>query len=135
MSLTLHLESATQYERFEEVESFVGEDASGSFGLLPGHARFMTVLEFGLSRFRAAGGEWQYVAAPGAVLSLAGGDLHLSARRYLRGGDFERISTALREQLAAEEQALGEIKHSVRRLEGEMLKRLWQLGRDSEQAP
>jgi len=135
MKLVLHLESAMQYERFEDVESFVGEDASGSFGLLPGHARFMTVLEFGLSRFRIAGGEWQYVAAPGAVLSLAGADLHLSARRYLRGADFGRISAALREQLAAEERSLREIKHSVRRLESEMLKRLWQLGRELEEAP
>ena len=38
------------------VTSFVGEDASGSFGLLPRHDRFMTVLTFGLARLLLADG-------------------------------------------------------------------------------
>jgi len=36
--LTLLLESAGQSERITGVSSFVAEDASGSFGILPGHA-------------------------------------------------------------------------------------------------
>ena len=35
--------------------SFIGEDDSGSFGILAGHARMMTMLGFGLARFRAGG--------------------------------------------------------------------------------
>ena len=35
-TFTLHLESSTQYERIEHVVSFVGEDDSGSFGILAG---------------------------------------------------------------------------------------------------
>ncbi len=131
-SLTLHLESATQYERIENVESFVSEDASGSFGILPGHARMCTVLEFGLARFRTAGAGWQFLAAPGAVIRLAADELHFSTRRYLRGADFERVRTALREQLQAEETALRDVSQSLRRLEEEMLKRLWKLGRAGE---
>ena len=131
-ALTLHLEGARQYERIENVASFVGEDASGSFGILPGHAPMCTVLEFGLARFRAAGGEWQFIAAPGAVLRLAGQELHFSTRRYLRDADFERVRVALREQLLAEENALRDIRNGLRRLEEEMLKRLWKLGRAGE---
>ena len=33
----VHLQSATQYERIENVVSFIAEDDSGSFGILPGH--------------------------------------------------------------------------------------------------
>lgn len=131
-TLLLHLESATQYERIENVVSFVGEDASGSFGILPGHARMCTVLEFGLARFRAAGAEWQFLAAPGAVLRLAEDGMHYSARRYLRDSDLARVRVALREQLVAEENALREVRNSLRRLEEEMLKRLWKLGRSGE---
>jgi len=128
-ALNLHLESSTQYEKVEGVESFVGEDASGSFGILPGHAPFLTVLEFGLARFRVAGGTWEYVAAPGAVVRLGGEDLHFSARHYLRGADREQISTALRVQLAREEQALREVRQSLWQLENGMLRRLLKLGR------
>lgn len=130
----LHLESATQYERVEDVESFIGEDTSGSFGILPGHERMSTVLEFGLARFRVAGEEWQFVAAPGAVLRFVDSELHFSARRYLRGHDLEIVRTALQQELLAEEEALQSVKGSLRRLEEEMLKRLWRLGRGREAA-
>jgi len=43
-TFTLHLRDASQYERIEGVESFVGRDESGSFGILAGHARMMTAL-------------------------------------------------------------------------------------------
>ena len=53
-TFVLHLQSATQNERIEKVESFVGRDASGSFGILAGHAPFMTSLVFGMARIGMA---------------------------------------------------------------------------------
>jgi F-type H+-transporting ATPase subunit epsilon len=128
-TFSLHLESSTQYERVEKVVGFVGEDESGSFGILPGHARMVTVLRFGLARFRVVRQDWEYVALPGAVVYFFDNQLHLSSRHYLRGKKFETISTALQEELRAEEEALREMKRSLSRLEEEMLKRLWELGR------
>jgi F-type H+-transporting ATPase subunit epsilon len=133
-TLVLHLESATQYERIENVVSFVAEDASGSFGILPGHARMSTVLEFGLARFRTAGTDWEFLAAPGAVVHHVDDQLHFSTRRYLRDASFERMRAALQEQLVAEEEALRAVKQSLRRLEEEMFKRLWKLKRGGETA-
>ena len=133
-TFALHLESATQYERINNVISFVGEDASGSFGILPGHARMMTLLEFGLARFRIADEDWQYLAVPGAVLYQQDNQLHVCARRYLRGTDYELISTALREQLLVEEESLRAVKQSLRHLEEEMFKRLWKLQHGGEAA-
>ncbi|MEZ5354322.1 MAG: hypothetical protein R2762_16920 [Bryobacteraceae bacterium] len=126
---TLHLASATQYERLEGVVSFVGEDASGSFGILAGHARTMTLLRFGLARFRIAGGGWEYLAAPGALVYFARNELHLATRRYVRGNDFGLIQATLEQEFRAEEGALRTVKQSLRRLEGEMLKRLLQINR------
>lgn len=128
-TFTLHLQSATQYERIEGVASFVGEDASGGFGILAGHARVMTALVFGLARFRQAEGPWQYLALPGALLYGVGDDLFLSTRRYLRDEDAARIGRALDQELLAEETALRTVKDSLRRLEEELFKRLWRLGR------
>lgn len=128
-AMTLHLESPVRHEQFDDVSSFVAEDASGSFGILPGHERLLTVLEFGLARFRNSGGPWQYVAAPGAVVYHAAGELHFSTRHYVLGNDFEKIQDALRQELMAEERALEEIKQSLRGLEEAMLKRIWEMGR------
>jgi F-type H+-transporting ATPase subunit epsilon len=128
----MHLQSATQYERVENVTMFVGEDASGSFGILAGHHRMMTPLQFGLARFRTDGSDWQFLALPGGMLYFVNNELVLSTRRYLRDRDCTRITQALEQQLRREEAALRELKESLHRLEEEMFKRLWRLGRGRE---
>ena len=132
-TFVLQLQSATQFERIENVIAFVGEDASGSFGILPGHARMMTLLVFGLARFRIFDQDWEFLALPGALAYFVDGQLNLSTRRYLRSKDYEHLSVALRDELLAEEETLGHMKQSVRRLEEEMLRRLRKVkpGRDS----
>ena len=131
-TVPMHLESTTQYERIEEVISFIGEDDSGSFGILPGHARMMTLLRFGLARFRVLGEDWEYLALPGALAYFLDGELHLSTRHYLRGKDYDGISTALEQELLVEEDKLQVVKQSLHRLEEEMFKRFWKLKRTGE---
>ena len=128
----MHLQSATQYERIDNLESFVGEDASGSFGILPGHARMMSLLGFGLARFRIALQDWEFLALPGGLVYFVDGQLYLNTRRYLRGKDYDRLAVLLRKELLAEEEALREMKQSMRRLEEEMLKRLWKMQQSGE---
>ena len=128
----IQLESTTQYEQVENVISFIGEDDSGSFGVLPGHARMMTLLRFGLARFRVLGQDWEYLALPGALAYFLDGELHLSTRHYLRGKDYDRISAALEQELLVEEDNLQVVKQSLHRLEEEMFKRLWKLKRTGE---
>ncbi len=97
----------------------------------PAHSRMMSLLTFGLARFRVAGQEWEYVAVPGALAYFVDGQLHLSTRRYLRGKALDKMTAALRQELQAEEDALRETRQSIKRLEEEMLKRLWNLSRGS----
>lgn len=130
-TFVLHLQSGTQYERFEDAVSFVGVDDSGSFGILAGHARMMTCLSIGLACFRKAGGAWRFLAQPGAVLYFADNQLYLSTRRYLHDPDYKHVSAALREELLADEEKLRGIRESLHRLEDEMLKRMWSLQRDA----
>jgi len=126
---TLRLQDATRGEEVMGVTSFVGEDASGSFGILAGHARMMATLMIGLARFRTGDGTWQYLALPGAVLYFHDNVLTLSTRRYLQDSDYMRISEALQQQLLAEEEDLHVLKESLHRMEEEILKRLSELGR------
>jgi F-type H+-transporting ATPase subunit epsilon len=126
-TFTLHLQDATHHERVERVESFVGTDASGSFGVQAGHERMITSLVFGLARYRVLGEAWQYVALPRALLYMREGELYVSARRYFRDADYRRMSDALGAQLRTEEQALQQVHDSLRRMEEAMFKRLWEL--------
>jgi F-type H+-transporting ATPase subunit epsilon len=125
---TLRLQDATRAEEIAGVISFVGEDSSGKFGILAGHARSMTSLVIGLARFRVADGSCMYLAAPGAVLYFNDDLLTLSTRHYLLDSDYMRISQTLQQQLLAEEEALYTMKASLRRMEQEVLKGLWKMG-------
>ena len=129
-SYTLHLHDSRNSLCVTEVASFVGEDESGRFGILPGHARMMTVLLFGLARFRCLGEDsWQYLAMPGGVLYFADNTLHLGCRQYLLDKDYQRISRRLVEELLAEEELLDEVRLSVKRMEEALFKRLYEMGR------
>jgi len=83
-SFTLRLYDSRKNLYVEDVASFVGADESGCFGILSGHARMMTVLVFGLARFRRMEKKaWEYLAMPGAVLYFADNTLSLTCRHYL----------------------------------------------------
>ena len=125
----LQLQDATRSEAIAGVTSFVGEDASGSFGILAGHARMMTILVIGLARFRIGAGDWKYLALPGAAVYFHADVLTLSTRHYLLDDDYMRISQALQQQLLDEEQLLHATKQSLHRMEEEVLRRLWEMGR------
>ena len=126
---TLRLQDASRVEEITDVSSFVGEDSSGSFGILAGHARMMASLITGLARFRRAGGETTYLALPGALLYFNGKLLTLTTRHYFLDTDYMRIIDTLERQLLAEEAALQSIKTSLHQMEEEVLKRLWEMGR------
>jgi len=127
-SFTLLLHDATHGERIADVTIFVGWDDSGSFGLLAGHERFMTMLSWGLARFQTVDGRWQYLALPGGLLSFRNNTATISTRRFLRDDDADRISRTLEEHLSVEEGSLRAMKQSLNRLEEEMFKRLWRMG-------
>lgn len=129
-TFTLILRDATHVERFQDVTSLVAEDASGSFGILAGHERMMTILVFGLARFRLRETAWRYLALPGGVLYAVGDEVSISTRRFLIGEDYENISAALQEQLLLEESNLKALKKSLHSMDQEVLQRMWAMGRE-----
>ena len=125
----LRLLDATHAEDISGVTSFVGEDASGSFGILAGHARMMTSLVTGLARFRIGEDTWRYLALPGGLLYFNDNVLTLTTRRYLLDDDYMRISKALKQQLLVEEEKLHSMKESLHRMEEEVTKRIGEMNR------
>lgn len=128
-TFVLLIQDAIRSERVAGVTTFIGEDASGSFGIMARHTRMMTTLVIGLARYRCGEDAWQYLAMPGAVFYFHDNVLTLSTRHYLRDADYSRISAALQEQLLAEEQQLQVARGGLHRMEESLLRRLWELGR------
>jgi len=118
-------------ERLQDIEAFVGEDASGQFGLRARHERFLAVLVPGLASLRRADGRTEYLAQSGAVAHFADNTLVLACRDYLRGPDAQAVGLALEQRMASEEQVLRDAHAHLEHLEREMLRRLWQLQKEA----
>lgn len=128
-TFSLLIQDATHAEKIDGLSSFVGEDKSGSFGILADHARFMTILVMGLARYRTGKEPWQYLAQPGAVLYFKNNLLTISTRHYFRDENYMHISSDLQQKLLAEEEELHSVKHSLQHMEKEVLKHMWELHR------
>ena len=89
----------------------------------------MTALSYGLARYQVKDSGWHYLAFPRGILYFVDNALYISTRRFLHDADYQRISAGLLEQLLKEEEELRVIKESLQRLEQEMFRRLWQMGR------
>jgi F-type H+-transporting ATPase subunit epsilon len=70
----------------EEADSLRAEDASGSFGIRPGHAPFLTALTVSILRWKTAGSE-RFCALRGGVLTVTGGTTVSIATREAVAGD------------------------------------------------
>lgn len=105
MSAPLHLLIATSQQILvdcADVVSLRGEDASGGFGLLPGHVDYLTVLEPTVLRWRRASGERGYCAVRGGVLSLSGGELRIACREGIVGERLDELAARVQEAREAQ---------------------------------
>ena len=126
----LNLMSMTRSESIQDVVRFTGRDAAGSFGILANASRRMTVLVFGLAHFQNAAGQAEYLALPGGLLYFSENELHITTTTFVRSAGLEEVSAALDRQLRQEEAELHEIKQSLRRLDEEVMKRMYELKRN-----
>lgn len=82
----------------DAVLSLRAEDASGGFGIQPGHADFLTRLGIGVVAWTGADKRRRYCAVRGGVLSVSGGQqIAIATREAVTGDD---IATLDQEVLA-----------------------------------
>ncbi|MDD2865442.1 MAG: F0F1 ATP synthase subunit epsilon [Methylococcales bacterium] len=128
---TLNILASTQAQRFENVQSFVGEDASGYFGLQAGHIDFMTMLVFGMARFRLANEPWQYLALPSGLASFQANELTISTRYFLIDTDFDKISKLLEQRALKEQETMRSTRESLQCMELMVFKKIRELKHDT----
>ncbi len=114
-----------------DVVSVRAEDASGSFGILNGHADFLTVLEVSVVSWRSADGKSGYCAVRNGILTVSGGkDVAVATREAHVGDDLEQLEAVVlagyREHREAERTSrtasaklrMQAIRHMVEALQG-----------------
>lgn len=107
------------------VRSVRTEDASGGFGLLPGHADLLTVLPLAVLSWRDRDDSWHHCALRGGVLTMRGGcELRVAAREAVPGDDLDALEHAVIEHMAQRQQREEEARRAIRQLELRALREL-----------
>lgn len=76
----------------DRVTAVRAEDATGSFGILSGHADFLTSLAITVVRWTGSDGRRRYCAVRGGVLSVAAGhDVSVATREAIAGDDLATL--------------------------------------------
>jgi len=113
----------------DAVISLRAEDASGDFGIRPGHTDFLTVIDAGVMRWRTAEGPWRYCALRGGIFSVTGGnEVRVACREAIISDNLAslrpRVAAARKEALdesrRARAQGVKLYAHAVRRLMHEL---------------
>jgi F-type H+-transporting ATPase subunit epsilon len=86
------------------------EDETGAFGILAGHADFLTALTVSVASWRDDRGAEHHIALRGGVLEVRGGDtIAIASPEAAPGDDLHRLETEVlagfRERLGAEQAA------------------------------
>jgi F-type H+-transporting ATPase subunit epsilon len=86
------------------------EDETGAFGVLPGHADFLTALTVSVVTWRDSKGAERHVAVRGGMLEVSGGaTIAIATREAVAGDDLHRLETEVlvrfRRQVAEEQAA------------------------------
>lgn len=75
------------------------QDASGAFGIWPGHADFLTALSISVLVWRDGRGDEHYLAVRGGMLSVHGGDtVTVATTEVVAGDDLHQLETEVLRQ-------------------------------------
>jgi len=115
MNTTLHLTIATPAHVLlddQQVVALRAEDETGSFGILPGHAAFLTVLAPSVLRWHGADGVEHFCAVKEGVLRVSGG--HDVAVRVARAAQLDAVRRARVEEIRLHARAVRQLLRYLR---------------------
>lgn len=90
----------------EGVRAVLAEDGSGSFGILPGHADFLTRLALSVIGWSGSDGVRRYCAVRRGVLTVTGGqEVTVATREAITGTDLATLQQTVLERFRDEQEA------------------------------
>lgn len=107
-----------------EVVALRAEDESGAFGILPGHADFLTVLPPSVVRWRLAEGAERVCALSAGVLRVSGGGVAIAAREAVPGGTLADLAGDVRSARESQTDAERRARAEQTRLHAQAVRQL-----------
>ncbi len=89
----------------DDVAYLRAEDETGAFGMLPGHADFLTALSASVASWRDGKGVLHHVALRGGVLEVKDGkSIAIATREAVPGDDLQKLETEVLSRFRARQE-------------------------------
>ncbi|MEJ2500246.1 MAG: hypothetical protein P8Y65_03815 [Campylobacterales bacterium] len=124
-----HIITPSQADKIENISFFRGEDRSGSFGILPRHTEFLTILEPAIA-VAVIEGEEEYFAFNGGILTFKKNVLTITTKEFVQSGDVGELRENIEQAFRAQRRQESRFHVNMANLEQAFLKRLIELERD-----
>ncbi|MCA0920137.1 F0F1 ATP synthase subunit epsilon [Pseudooceanicola nanhaiensis] len=134
----LHLTVTTPMEVLvdeEGVLSVRAEDASGGFGILPGHTDYLTALPASVLRWKSADGQRHVCALRSGMLTVEGGrSVAIACREGVLGTDLAALEETVRDLARADDDTDRRERVEQMRLHAQAVRQLMQFMRPGRPA-
>jgi F-type H+-transporting ATPase subunit epsilon len=109
----------------DAARSLRAEDESGSFGIRPGHANFITMLAPSVVCWIAPDGARRFCAVDGGVMTVSGGrTVAIACREAIAGDSLERLEGEVARVRAAELDAQRRVRVETVRLHAQAVRQM-----------
>jgi F-type H+-transporting ATPase subunit epsilon len=113
-----------------------GEDESGAFGILHGHADFLTALAISVVSWRDADGAEHHVAVRGGMLTVSGGDtVTVATREAVADDDLRRLESEVIAGFRRRNELEATARTDARRLYLAAIRQIYQFLRPERSGP
>ena len=110
----------------ENISFFRAEDKSGSFGILPRHTAFLTVLESAIAIAEIENKE-HYYAFNGGILSFKNNHLKIMTQEFVESDDLNRLLDSIKYAFKVQEEKERLFSDNIENLQNAFIKKLTEM--------
>ncbi len=113
----------------ENISFFRAEDKSGSFGILPRHTTFLTVLESAIA-IAVIDNQERYYAFNGGLLSFKNNHLKITAQEFIESDDLNSLLDSIKHSFKVQYEKEHLFRVNIENLQKAFIKKLIEMERD-----
>ncbi|HEY9191125.1 MAG TPA: hypothetical protein VIM88_09700 [Sulfurovum sp.] len=113
----------------EKISFFRAEDKSGSFGILPRHTAFLTVLESAIA-IAVIENKEHYYAFNGGILSFKNNHLKIMTQEFVESDDLNTLLDSIKYAFKVQEEKERLFSDNIENLQHAFIKKLIEMERD-----
>ena len=130
-TFSAHIITPSHIERVDNISFFRAEDQSGSFGILPRHIEFLTILEPSIAIAVIDGNE-EYFAFNGGILSFKKEMLTVTTKEFVRSSRIGELKESIEKYFNEQTQKESLFHLNMANLQKAFFKKMIELEREIE---